>query len=84
MNLPSLNNTAVAILILSSQTSAGPLGYAVCQAGCASVVMACYSAAGYVWGNTLSADAPDAVIGCNLAFGKCQAACAEVTLGTAM
>jgi hypothetical protein len=33
-------------LALTPLTLAGPLAYAICQAGCASVVMACYAAAG--------------------------------------
>lgn len=55
--------------------AAGPLAYAVCQAGCASVVMACYAAAGATWGATAGATAPGTVVACNTAFGKCQAAC---------
>lgn len=59
---------------------AGPLGYGICQAGCAGVVTACYAAAGAVWGATAGAAAAPAVIACNVAFGKCQAACAVVAL----
>lgn len=51
---------------------AGPLGYAVCQAGCASVVMACYAAGGATWGATLGATAPATIVGCNAAYGTCQ------------
>ncbi|EMD84746.1 hypothetical protein COCC4DRAFT_129741, partial [Bipolaris maydis ATCC 48331] len=50
-------------------------------AGCAGVVMACYSAAGFTWGATFSASAPASILLCNAAFGKCQAACAVVLLG---
>jgi hypothetical protein len=32
---------------------AGPLAYALCQAGCASVVTACYAAGGATWGATM-------------------------------
>ncbi|KAF2490063.1 hypothetical protein BU16DRAFT_518757 [Lophium mytilinum] len=60
--------------------SAGPIGYGICQAGCAGVVMACYSAGGATWGATLGATAPATIIGCNTAFGSCQAACAAVLL----
>ncbi|TEA19704.1 hypothetical protein C8034_v008993 [Colletotrichum sidae] len=55
---------------------AGPAAYGVCQAGCASIVVACYAAAGAVFGATAGAAAPPAVVACNIAFGKCQAACA--------
>ncbi|KPA36966.1 zygote-specific protein [Fusarium langsethiae] len=53
--------------------SAGPLAYGACQAGCAGIVMACYSAAGYIWGATAGATAPASIIDCNAAFGKCSA-----------
>lgn len=42
--------------------------------------MACYVAAGAAWGVTLGLGAPAAVIGCNLAYGACQAACAAIAL----
>ncbi|KAF2806436.1 uncharacterized protein BDZ99DRAFT_466009 [Mytilinidion resinicola] len=60
--------------------AAGPIGYGVCQAGCAGLVMACYSAAGFTWGATLGATAPATIVACNTAFGSCQAACAAVLL----
>ena len=58
--------------------SAGPAAYGVCQAVCASVVMACYSTAGFTWGAVMRAIAPDSITTCNTAFGTCQAACATV------
>ena len=64
-----------------SCTKAGPLAYGMCQAGCASVVVACYSAAGAVFGTvTGGVGAPPAIIACNLAFGKCSAVCAAIAL----
>lgn len=60
--------------------NAGPVGYGICQAGCSSVVMACYAAAGAVWGATAGIGAPPAVLACNAAYGTCQAACAAVLL----
>lgn len=59
---------------------AGPAAYGVCQAGCSSVVMACYSAAGFTWGATAGASAPASIVACNAAYGSCQAACATVLL----
>ncbi|KAJ5776746.1 uncharacterized protein N7511_001757 [Penicillium nucicola] len=59
---------------------AGPAAYGICQAGCAAVVMACYSAAGFTWGATMGASAPASVLVCNSAFGTCQAACAAALL----
>jgi len=58
---------------------AGPAGYGVCQAGCAALVMACYSAAGFTCGATLGASASTSIVACNTAFGSCQAACAAST-----
>lgn len=72
--------TPLLLLALASPALAGPLGYGICQAGCSAVVMACYSAAGAVWGATAGVGAAPAVIACNLAYGKCQAACAAVLL----
>jgi hypothetical protein len=63
-------------LTLVGLASAGPAAYGICQAGCATVVMACYTAGGATWGVTLGATAPATIIGCNTAFGSCQAACA--------
>lgn len=68
------------LLLFTSAVSAGPAAYGVCQAGCAAVVMACYSAAGFTWGATMGASAPASIIVCNSAFGTCQAACASVLL----
>ncbi|KAH7183642.1 uncharacterized protein B0J16DRAFT_165472 [Fusarium flagelliforme] len=70
----------IAIACLASTVSAGPLAYAACQAGCATIVMACYSAAGYTWGATLGASAPATILACNAAFGQCSAVCAQVAL----
>jgi hypothetical protein len=73
MRLTTLALGAIAALIPTA--NAGPAAYGVCQAGCAAVVMACYSAAGFTWGATLGASIPATVVGCNTAFGTCQAAC---------
>lgn len=68
------------ILAILDSTVAGPAAYGACQAGCATVVMACYSAAGFTWGATLGASAPASIVACNTAFGSCQAACAGILL----
>lgn len=72
--------TALTALALISSAFAGPLAYGVCQAGCSAVVMACYGAAGAVWGATAGLGAPPVVIACNTAYGVCQAACAAAIL----
>lgn len=65
---------------LTSSAFAGPAAYGACQAGCSAVVMACYGAAGAVWGATAGIGAAPAVLACNSAYGTCQAACAAVLL----
>ncbi|KAG1470267.1 hypothetical protein G6F56_002783 [Rhizopus delemar] len=55
---------------------AGPISYAICQTGCNAVGVACYSAAGFVFGTiTGGLGAPPAVIACNAGLGVCMAAC---------
>lgn len=64
-----------------SPIQAGPVAYGICQAGCACVIAACYSAAGAVFGTvTAGVGTPAAILTCNAGFGKCSAACATVTL----
>ncbi|OPB44469.1 hypothetical protein A0O28_0027880 [Trichoderma guizhouense] len=65
----------LAILTLATTSNAGPVAYGICQAGCAAVVTACYAAGGATWGATAGATASPTIIGCNTAFGSCQAAC---------
>ena len=75
-----MRNTAVlfALLILMATViEAGPAAYGICQAGCAALVVACYAAAGVVFGTvTAGVGTAPAIIACNLAFAKCSAACA--------
>lgn len=69
-----------AVLATATAVSAGPIAYAICQAGCASIVIACYAAAGATFGTIATPAASGAIFGCNSAFGTCQAACAVVAL----
>ncbi|EWG55340.1 hypothetical protein FVEG_13353 [Fusarium verticillioides 7600] len=70
----------VTITSFSTTVVAGPIAYGVCQAGCASVAMACYAAGGATWGATAGATAPATIAACNSAFGVCSAACAQTAL----
>jgi hypothetical protein len=63
------------VVCLINQASSGPILGAACSAGCAAVVVACYSAAGFTFGTVAAAGAPAALVACNAAFGKCMAAC---------
>jgi hypothetical protein len=67
---------AVLLFAMLSLAYAGPISYGICQAGCAALVVACYSAAGFVFGATAGLGAPPAILACNAAFGVCQAHCA--------
>ncbi|CAF3014777.1 unnamed protein product [Rotaria sp. Silwood2] len=69
------------IILTASCSEAGPAAYGVCQAGCAALVVACYAAAGAVFGTvTAGAGITPAILACNIAFGKCSAACAVAVL----
>jgi len=70
----------VIIAIMFVQVQAGPIAYGICQAGCATLAVACYSAAGAVFGTVLAAGASPAVASCNTAFGTCSSACATAFL----
>lgn len=67
-------------LVFSTTAYAGPAAYGVCQAGCASIVMACYAAGGATWGATLGATAGPTIVACNAGFGTCSATCASLLL----
>ncbi|CAF1294301.1 unnamed protein product [Rotaria sp. Silwood1] len=69
------------IILTASCIEGGPAAYALCQAGCATVVVACYAAAGAVFGTvTAGAATAPAILACNIAFGKCSAVCAAIAL----
>ncbi|KAI0373461.1 hypothetical protein BV20DRAFT_1049871 [Pilatotrama ljubarskyi] len=60
---------------------AGLLSYGICQTGCNTMAVACYAAAGAVFGTvTAGVGTPAVILGCNAALGKCSAACAIVAL----
>ncbi|CAK1360912.1 unnamed protein product [Cercospora beticola] len=75
MRISNLKTCLVAATLLITTAHAGPAAYGICQAGCAAVVVACYSAAGAVFGVAAPPAAVPAVLACNSAFGTCQAAC---------
>jgi len=69
------------MILMGSCVQAGPAAYGICQAGCAAVVVACYAAAGAIFGTvTAGVGAPPAILACNVAFGKCSVACAAIAL----
>lgn len=69
------------LLAVTTTTMAGPLAYAACQAGCAGLVVACYTAGGFIFGTVTAGDGTPVVLdACNSTFGSCQAVCATVAL----
>ncbi|KAI8349664.1 hypothetical protein BD560DRAFT_410117 [Blakeslea trispora] len=71
---------AIACLFIS-QSEAGPISYAICQTGCNALAVACYAAAGAVFGTvTAGAGTPAVILGCNAAQGVCMSACAVVAV----
>lgn len=46
MRFSFLKSALLLLAVATQSVQAGPLAYAVCQAGCSAVVVACYSAAG--------------------------------------
>jgi hypothetical protein len=79
-NNPTRVMSILAAAMLIQQSQAGPVAYGLCQAGCAGVVVACYSAAGLTFGTVAAAAAPAVVLQCNVAQGTCYATCAALLL----
>eukprot|EP00047_Mylnosiga_fluctuans_P000158 m.187887 g.187887 ORF g.187887 m.187887 type:complete len:84 (+) comp10021_c1_seq10:84-335(+) len=78
--MPSIHTIAILLLVSALVTEAGLISYGICQSGCAAVVTACYSAAGYTFGVPIPGSTPAAIAACNGAFGLCSKTCAGVTL----
>ncbi|KIJ13640.1 hypothetical protein PAXINDRAFT_80856 [Paxillus involutus ATCC 200175] len=80
MNLKSPAALALAAPLV--QVIASPLAYynyGACQTGCNTGAGACYTAAGFVFGNVTTAEAPPAILTCNASQGTCMAACARAS-----
>lgn len=80
-----LKKIAAALVVLgltaSPQVNAGPLAYGICQTGCNALVVACYTAAGAVFGTvTVGVGTLPAIVGCNIAQGTCMAHCVAAGL----
>ncbi|RPD73715.1 hypothetical protein L226DRAFT_571991 [Lentinus tigrinus ALCF2SS1-7] len=76
-----LATVLVALVAVPTAVDAGPLAYGICQTGCNAVVVACYGAAGAVFGTvTAGVGVPPAILACNAALGICSAACAAAVL----
>ncbi|KAI0779875.1 hypothetical protein C8Q74DRAFT_1367694 [Fomes fomentarius] len=81
MNFKLSALSALAVLYVVPTVEAGPLAYGLCQTGCNAVVVACYGAAGAVFGTvTAGVAVAPAIVACNAALGVCSAACAATAL----
>lgn len=70
--------------MLAGTADAGPLSYGICQSGCNALVVACYAAAGFVFGTvTVGVGTPVALMACNAKLGVCMAACVAAGLAPA-
>jgi hypothetical protein len=66
-------------IIFADTVNAGIVSYGICQTGCNTLGAACYASAGYTFGTvTAGAGTPAAILGCNVALGKCTGACIAV------
>ncbi|CAI5710687.1 hypothetical protein KXD40_006198 [Peronospora effusa] len=75
-----LKKSAIALVVLglasTHKVTAGPLAYGICQTGCNAIVVACYAAAGAVFGTvTAGIGTMPAILACNVALGTCMASC---------
>ncbi|KAG9311090.1 hypothetical protein JVU11DRAFT_8998 [Chiua virens] len=79
-----MNPKSLAALTLAAAAvplvSAGPIAYAICQTGCNSLAVVCYSAAGFTFGTVAAPAAPAAILACNAGLGLCMTACAATAL----
>ena len=63
-------------LACTDPVTAGPLAYGICQTGCNAIAVACYAAAGAVFGTvTAGIGTMPAHAACNAALGTCMASC---------
>ncbi|CAL8100433.1 unnamed protein product [Orchesella dallaii] len=83
-NFGTIKTFGVICLLLASmavnEADAGLGLGALCSAGCATMAVACYSAAGAVFGTvTAGIGTAPAILACNAAFGTCMGNCAIAT-----
>lgn len=66
-----------AILLVTTTVAAISPSVGICYAGCATLAVACFAAAGAVFGvaNGPVIGASKTLTACNSAFGKCESAC---------
>lgn len=73
---------AFCLMLQVSSVNSGILTYAACQAGCAGIVVACFAAAGAIFGTVPGSviAASPALTGCNAAFAACYSACSAAII----
>ncbi|TFL02353.1 hypothetical protein BDV98DRAFT_565686 [Pterulicium gracile] len=74
-------NVTLPLIAFTGSAHAGLIAYGLCQTGCNTLAVACYSAAGFTFGTVVAAAATPAVlVACNTGLGTCSAACAATAL----
>ncbi|KAJ7036624.1 hypothetical protein C8F04DRAFT_1394200 [Mycena alexandri] len=70
---------AVRLPLVQGDKVKDEVAYGLCQTGCNNITVACYSAAGLVFGTVIAdADAPVAALACNKALSECSSNCTTV------
>ena len=73
------------LAMVTKLTEAGIVGmaaYGICQSGCNAVTVACYAAAGFIFGTvTMGLGTPAAVVACSVSQGLCMAGCVMAGAG---
>jgi hypothetical protein len=75
-----MNKYIILLIINFSFVYAGIISSAICYTGCNGMAIACYSAAGLIFGTVLAISAPAAILACNAAQGSCMVSCSVATL----
>lgn len=76
MDATKIISCAIIFYLSFHSTDAGTTTYGACQAGCVTITVTCYAAAGIEFDTMAAGNAAPAVIGdCNTAHGTCQSAC---------
>ncbi|CAG2103135.1 unnamed protein product [Medioppia subpectinata] len=71
---------AVIVVILVSESSAGPVSWAACQTACNVGYVTCCVIAGGIAGTFTLVGAPAALAACSTVQGSCMAACTPLLL----
>ncbi|KAK9499088.1 hypothetical protein O3M35_003600 [Rhynocoris fuscipes] len=76
MKMINLTATIIIVLLMTGEINGGLEAAGVCHFGCAKLVTACFSAAGYVFGTVplTEISSNPVLIACNTVFAACETA----------